>query len=79
MAVPILTHIHHRQTPLFLIQGVVQAGVTWQSEAMFQEHVGHPIRTLISPAGQNTTAIYAGAEFAERPSGSCESVAARIH
>ena len=33
----ILTHIHHRQTPLFLMQGRAEAGVTWQSEAMFQE------------------------------------------
>jgi molybdate transport system substrate-binding protein len=58
----ILTHIHHRQTPLFLIQGVVQAGVTWQSEAIFQEQIGHPISHVEIPSGQNTTAIYAGAE-----------------
>ena len=38
----ILTHIHHRQTPLFLMQGRAEAGVTWQSEAMFQEQVGKP-------------------------------------
>jgi ABC-type molybdate transport system substrate-binding protein len=57
----ILTHIHHRQTPLFLMQGRAQAGVTWQSEAMFQEQVGHPITHVDIPASQNTTAIYAGA------------------
>jgi molybdate transport system substrate-binding protein len=57
----VLTHIHHRQTPLFLLQGVVQAGVTWQSEAMFQEQVGHPISHIDIPSSQNTTAIYAGA------------------
>jgi hypothetical protein len=33
----LLTTIHHRQTPLFLMQGIVDAGVTWQSEAIFQE------------------------------------------
>jgi ABC-type molybdate transport system substrate-binding protein len=33
----VLTQIHHRQTPLFLMQGPAQAGVTWQSEAIFQE------------------------------------------
>ncbi|NGX97926.1 MAG: ABC transporter substrate-binding protein, partial [Candidatus Afipia apatlaquensis] len=58
----VLTHIHHRQTPLFLIQGVADAGVTWQSEAVFQEQVGHPISHVEIPAEQNTTAIYAGAE-----------------
>ncbi|HTU94003.1 MAG TPA: substrate-binding domain-containing protein [Gemmataceae bacterium] len=57
----ILTHIHHRQTPLFLMQGRAEAGVTWQSEAIFQEQVGHPIADVDIPASQNTTAIYAGA------------------
>jgi ABC-type molybdate transport system substrate-binding protein len=57
----VLTHIHHRQTPLFLMQGLADAGVTWQSEAMFQEQAGHPITHVDIPADQNTTAIYAGA------------------
>ena len=37
----VLTQIHHRQTPLMLMSGDVQAGVTWQSEAVFQEKAGH--------------------------------------
>lgn len=57
-----LTHIHHRQTPLFLMQGRVQAGVTWKSEALFQEQVGNPISHVDIPAAQNATAIYAGAQ-----------------
>ena len=57
----ILTHIHHRQTPLFLMQGIADAGVTWQSEAMFQEQAGYPISHVDIPAAQNDTAIYAGA------------------
>jgi molybdate transport system substrate-binding protein len=57
----ILTHIHHRQTPLYLMQGRAQAGVTWQSEAMFQEKNGHPIEHVDIPDAMNSTAIYAGA------------------
>ncbi len=57
----ILTHIHHRQTPLFLMQGLADAGVTWKSEAIFQEQIGHPIQDVPIPAKYNTTAIYAGA------------------
>ncbi|GJE79085.1 substrate-binding domain-containing protein [Methylorubrum thiocyanatum] len=57
----LLTHIHHRQTPLFLMQGRAQAGVTWQSEALFQEQVGNPIRHVDIPDSDNATAIYAGA------------------
>jgi ABC-type molybdate transport system substrate-binding protein len=63
----ILTHIHHRQTPLFLMQGVADAGVTWKSEAIFQEQAGHPISHVDIPAGQNTTAVYAGAEVSGAP------------
>jgi molybdate transport system substrate-binding protein len=57
----ILTHIHHRQTPLFLMQGLAEAGITWQSEAVFQEQAGHAIAQVDIPADQNSTAIYAGA------------------
>ncbi|MGY4427769.1 substrate-binding domain-containing protein [Bradyrhizobium betae] len=57
-----LTQIHHRQTPLFLMQRRAQAGVTWQSEAAFQEQVSNPIAHVDIPAAQNTTAIYAGAK-----------------
>lgn len=56
-----LTHIHHRQTPLWILQGKVQCGVTWQSEARFQELVGHAIGQVDIPPAQNVTAIYAGA------------------
>ena len=57
----ILTHIHHRQTPLFLMQGLADAGVTWKSEAIFQEQIGHPISHVDIPASQNVTAVYAAA------------------
>jgi molybdate transport system substrate-binding protein len=63
----LLTHIHHRQTPLWIMQGKVQAGVTWQSEAVFQEQAGHPITHVEIPPADNTTAIYAGGVAAHAP------------
>ena len=57
----ILTHIHHRQSPLFLMQGLADAGITWKSEVMFQEQAGHPLTGIDIPPQYNTTAIYAGA------------------
>ena len=63
----ILTHVHHRQTPLFLMQGVADAGVTWQSEALFQEQAGHPIEHVTIPDTDNVTAVYAGAEVKDAP------------
>ncbi len=58
----VLTHIHHRQTPLWLMQGRGDAGVTWRSEALFQEQAGHPISHVDIPPAENSTAVYAGAE-----------------
>lgn len=60
----ILTHIHHRQTPLWLMQGRADAGVTWRSEALFQEQAGHPITHVDIPDADNSVAIYAGAAVA---------------
>jgi ABC-type molybdate transport system substrate-binding protein len=57
----VLTRIHHRQTPLWIMQGRVDAGVTWQSEAVFQEQVGHPIEHVNLPLEQNSTGVYAAA------------------
>jgi ABC-type molybdate transport system substrate-binding protein len=63
----VLTRIHHRQTPLFLMQGVAEAGVTWQSEAVFQEQIGNPISHVAIPEAQNATGIYAGAALPDAP------------
>ena len=57
----LLTHIHHRQTPLWIMQGRAEAGVTWQSEALFQEQAGHSIGHVDIPPSENSTAIYGGA------------------
>lgn len=69
-----LTRIHHRQTPLWILEGKVQCGVTWQSEARFQELAGHPISHVDIPQAENTTAIYAGAVV----KGSAHARAARL-
>lgn len=61
------TQIHHRQTPLWIQQGRVDAGVTWQSEAVFQEQAGHPIGHVDIPAAQNSTGVYAAALVADAP------------
>ena len=63
----VLTRIHHRQSPLFLMLGRADASVTWQSEALFQEQAGHPITHLDIPPEVNATAIYAGAVMTRAP------------
>jgi ABC-type molybdate transport system substrate-binding protein len=63
----VLTRIHHRQTPLFLMQGLVEAGVTWKSEALFQEQIGNPIGHVDIPPAANTIANYSAAMVKDAP------------
>jgi molybdenum ABC transporter molybdate-binding protein len=63
----ILTHIHHRQSPMFLMKGMADAGVTWKSEAIFQEKAGNPISFVAIPAEHNSTAIYAAGVLKDAP------------
>jgi ABC-type molybdate transport system substrate-binding protein len=54
-----LTQIHHRQTPMRILQGKSDAGVVWASEVRFQQKIGNAITGVPIPKDQNTTAIYA--------------------
>jgi ABC-type molybdate transport system substrate-binding protein len=56
-----LTQIHHRQTPMRIMKGDSDAGVTWSSEVRFQEKIGNPIAGVAIPPEQNTTATYSAA------------------
>ena len=62
-----LTHIHHRQTPMRIAEGLSDAGVTWQSEVKFQESIGNPISGVKIPAKDNTTGIYAAGVLTDAP------------
>ena len=63
----ILTEIHHRQTPIRILNGTVDAGVTWASEVRFQQSIGNPIEGVAIPAAQNTTATYAAGIMHDAP------------
>ncbi len=57
----LLTRIHHRQSPMILMEKKADAGVTWRSEAIFQEQAGHEIENIAIPDNQNVKAIYGAA------------------
>lgn len=63
----LLSEIHHRQTPIRIMNGTVDAGVTWASEVRFQQSIGNPIEGVPIPAALNTTAIYAGGILKDAP------------
>lgn len=59
----ILTQIHHRQSPLDLMLGKADAGVTWKSEAVFQNQIGNPIDFVLIPDSENATGTYGAAQI----------------
>lgn len=63
----VLTEIHHRQTPMRIMQGNADAGVTWASEVQFQKSIGNPIAGVAIPVAENITAIYAGGVMVDAP------------
>jgi ABC-type molybdate transport system substrate-binding protein len=63
----ILTEIHHRQTPIRIMNRTADAGVTWASEVRFQKQLGNPIAGVAIPDALNTTATYAGGVMTDAP------------
>ncbi|MEO9080457.1 MAG: substrate-binding domain-containing protein [Rhodanobacter sp.] len=63
-----LTRIHHRQSPLRVLQGESDAAPVWSTEAYFQEHIlHHPVETVVIPAAQNAVATYTAARLKDAP------------
>ena len=63
----VLTQIHHRQTPMRIMTGQLDAGVTWASELRFQQSINNPIEGVTISANQNTTAIYVAGVLKNSP------------
>ena len=63
----ILTHIHHRQTPLFLMQGACRRGHNLDVGGDFPGAGRPPIGHVDIPVADNTVAIYAGAAVKTPP------------
>jgi ABC-type molybdate transport system substrate-binding protein len=62
-----LTQIHHRQTPMRLLNGQSDAGVTWTSEVVFQQKIGNAIEGIRIPESQNITGKYSAAILRNAP------------
>lgn len=62
-----LTRIHHRQTPMFILDGRADAGPVWISEALYERRIGAPIAYVPIPREDNVTARYEAAEVREAP------------
>ncbi|HTV49592.1 MAG TPA: substrate-binding domain-containing protein [Steroidobacteraceae bacterium] len=64
----LLTQIHHRQSPLNLLEDRADAAPVWLTEGYFQQHVLHfPVETITIAAAHNVRATYAAAVLATAP------------
>lgn len=62
-----LTQIHHRQTPLNILNGVADAGPVWYTEAWYHKLIGHPVEAIELPDTQNIFATYVAGALRAAP------------
>lgn len=53
-----LTKIHHRESPLRILEGQADVAPVWYSEAFFQKMINHPIESITIPDSENIKAKY---------------------
>lgn len=63
----VLTEIHHRQTPLRILDGEADAGLVWRTEVLFQQRIGNPVDMVQIPAEHNQTATLVAARLKDAP------------
>lgn len=64
----LLTQIHHRQTPLWIMEGRCDAGAVWYTEAYFHaSRKSHGLGTVELPAEQNRFVTYTAALMSDAP------------
>ena len=63
-----VTQIHHRQTPLWIMQGKCAAGAVWYTEAYFHAVLtGHPISMVMLPDSDNRYSVYTAGLMNDAP------------
>ena len=62
-----ITRIHHRQTPMRIMERKSDAGPVWYTEALFQEKIGNPIGMVEIPDEENVVSTTAAAILKEAP------------
>ena len=63
-----LTRIHHRESPLRILQGESDAAMVWSTEAYFQQQILHrPVETIAIPSSANVIATYTVASMKAAP------------
>ncbi|MBV8638261.1 MAG: substrate-binding domain-containing protein [Candidatus Eremiobacteraeota bacterium] len=56
-----LTSIHHRESPMWILEGKADAGPVWISEALYQERIHSGIMAIRIPDRDNASGLYLAA------------------
>lgn len=62
-----IIQLHHRQTPIGLMKDEIDAGLTWRTEAVYQEKIGNPITVVDIPDEHNVTGVFGAAMVRNAP------------
>ena len=63
-----LTQIHHRQTPMRIMEGKCEAGAVWYTEGYFHSSLTpHPLSMVLLPDAQNHSGTYAAGVLKAAP------------
>jgi molybdate transport system substrate-binding protein len=63
----LITRIHHRQTPMRIMERKSDAGPVWYTEAVFQQNIGNPIGMVKIPDEENVVSTTAAAILKNAP------------
>lgn len=62
-----LTHIHHRQSPMRIMQKESDAGPVWYTESYFQKMIGNPVDMVTIPDDDNVYVTYSAGSMRTAP------------
>ena len=62
-----ITQIHHRQTPVRIMEGLSDAGPVWYTEAYFQKTIGNPLDIVEIPLSETTVSTSAAGRMKSAP------------
>jgi len=63
----VMTTIHHRETPAWILEGKVDAGPVWLTEARYQQRIGSGLVGVVIPASQSVIETYVASPITGAP------------
>jgi molybdate transport system substrate-binding protein len=62
-----LSHLHHRESPLRVLNGDSDVAPVWSSEIVYQKMIGHPIDEIKIPESENVRSTYVAGQLKNAP------------